>query len=241
MHSAALILSIDTATTCGGVCLFKEGQTLASITSAAQMSHSNTLLRDINELLKTTGVTVADIDLFAVARGPGSFTGLRIGIATVKAFAATLGRPCVGISTLHAIAAAAGPSSATVSLLPAGRGELFAQLLSVDSGGEVSEMDDPVHQPAQNIIEKYSGQDELIWAGPGAQVQEQLLREAAQRSGFTLSTFPTDDHGWRLAPLPANLSIEIAALAIRQSEVNAAELRALYVRPSDPELKNVSN
>jgi tRNA threonylcarbamoyladenosine biosynthesis protein TsaB len=241
MHSAALILSIDTATTCGGVCLFRDGETLASTPTAAQMSHSNTLLRDINELLKTIGAAVGDIDLFAVARGPGSFTGLRIGIATVKGLAATLGRPCVGISTLHAIAAAAGPSSATVSLLPAGRGELFAQLLTVDSAGEVSEIDGPVHQPAQKIIEKYSDQDELVWAGPGAHAQEQLLREAAQRSAYSLSTFPTDEHGWRLAPLPANLSIEIAALAIRQSEGNAADLRALYVRPSDPELKNVSN
>jgi len=241
MHSAALILSIDTATTCGGVCLFRGGVVLASVPTAAQMSHSNTLLRDINEMLKATGVAVADIDLFAVARGPGSFTGLRIGIATIKALAATLGRPCVGISTLHAIASAAGPSSATASLIPAGRGELFSQLLSVSSAGDVSEIDDPVHQPAQKIINKYSDKAELIWAGPGAHAQQVLLGEAARRAGYNLSALPKDEQGWKLAPIPANLSIEIAALAIRQSEVNAAELRALYVRPSDPELKNVSN
>src|SRR5207245_8160334 len=116
---------------------------IASIIGDASISHSNTLLRDINQVLKTAGVTLSDIELFAAAAGPGSFTGLRIGLATVKAFSMTLSRPCSGIPTLHAIAHSCGPTHVVVAAQPAGRGEVFAQLLSVSGDGIVEELDTP--------------------------------------------------------------------------------------------------
>ena len=134
---ASIILSIDTATLGGSVWLGSGTDELAARIGDPQVSQSASLLKDISDSLDQEGLRLADVDLFACASGPGSFTGLRIGLATLKGLAASLERPCVGIPTLHAVAHAAGSSVATVALLPAGRGEVFAQMLSVSKSGSV--------------------------------------------------------------------------------------------------------
>src|ERR1051326_6657944 len=90
-----LILAIETATRAGGVALARGEEVLVSITGDAAVSHSTNLIEMIDGVLRDAGVTLAQVDLFAVAQGPGSFTGLRIGLATVKAFAAHLHREVV--------------------------------------------------------------------------------------------------------------------------------------------------
>lgn len=244
MNEGIVILSVDTATPSGGVCVCRGDELLASISSEPDLSHSNTLLCDIKSVLTKAGLALGDIDLFAVAKGPGSFTGLRIGLASVKALAATLERPCIGVPTLHAVARAAGPSSATVALLPAGRGELFAQLLSISESLDVAELDSPAHLSPAFVLEKYGVVRDLIWSGTGAQAQKELLRKAANDRGIDFDETETKVSGWRLAPAQDNLAVEIAFIAQTQSintDKSAELLQALYVRPSDPELKNVSN
>ncbi len=195
-------------------------------------------MSDIDLVLTASGVAIRDIGLFAAAVGPGSFTGLRIGLATLKALAATLDRSCIGIPTLHAVARAAGSSTATVALLPAGRGELFAQLLVVSASGLVTEQDEPAHLPLAAILEKYGTLSNLLWAGAGAIAQRIVLQNHAVKHGIE---FDSSDSGWRLAPKEENLAQHVGALAYLQqvahADVPAAMLRALYVRPSDPELK----
>src|SRR5215204_5825275 len=112
-----LILSVETASLSGSVAVSRGEHILAAYAGDSGVSHSNTLLHDIDKLLHEVQIDLAEIDLFAVATGPGSFTGLRIGIATVKGLAATLDRPCSGIPTLHAVALAAGASHRSVALL----------------------------------------------------------------------------------------------------------------------------
>lgn len=241
MVGSPLILSLDTATFGGSVCLMRDGRMLASIIGDGEISHSSTLLRDIDRVLKTSGVATREITLFAAAAGPGSFTGLRIGLATVKALAATLDQPCVGVPTLHAVARAAGPSPATVALLPAGRGELFAQLLSVSPEGVVTEHDAPAHLPPIAIIEKYRTLTNLKWAGAGAHIQRDFLRAQAERGGIDFEADGAEANGWTIADREENLAKEIAALAqqrVQAGDADSAEsLRAIYVRPSDPELR----
>src|SRR5437764_6601863 len=132
--SEPLILAIETATRSGGVAVARGEKVLAARTGDATVSHSMNLIEMIEQALQEAGVKLSDIDLFAVAVGPGSFTGLRIGLATVKAFAAHLDRKVAGVSTLAAVAHASGAKGEVVSLLPAGRGEVFAQRFAVDEG-----------------------------------------------------------------------------------------------------------
>jgi tRNA threonylcarbamoyladenosine biosynthesis protein TsaB len=202
---------------------------LGVISGDAGVSHSNTLLSDVDKLLVETRIGLPEIDLFAVATGPGSFTGLRIGIATIKALAATLDRPCSGIPTLEAVALSGGVSSATVALLPAGRGEVFAQLFSVSSTHDVEALDDAAHIPPRKLLDRYDHLESLIWCGEGAVAHRQLIEEADETKG------------WRIASQSRKLAEHVASLALerfRRSQVeDPSTLRAIYVRPADAELK----
>ena len=239
-----LILSIETATLGGGVCLSRGDSIVATISGEPKLSHSNTLLSDINECLQEASTTVQDVELFAATSGPGSFTGLRIGLATIKALAATLNRPCVGVPTLQVIAHTGGVSSATVSLLPAGRGEVFVQLLSV--AHDVLELDTAAHLPPALAIERYKSLPDVTWVGPGAAVHRDAIESTAREQGFAFQAVDVNDSavsaaGWRLVSRETNLASHVAAIAwqrFQRQELEQAEsLSAIYVRPSDAELK----
>ena len=239
-----LILAIETATRAGSVALARGKEILRSSSGDASASHSNDLITSIETILENAGAKLSDVDLFGVAVGPGSFTGLRIGLATAKSFAVCTGKRCAGVSTLTAIAHAAGNSGHTVSLLPAGRGELFAQLFSVD-GGDVQELDSAAHLTAKAILERYGEVRELVWAGDGAHLQAEALREWASTKGISFAELEPGvsskaQPGWSLAPPSDRLAVSIAALSLNTynngNTLSPDELMAVYVRASDAEI-----
>src|SRR5712691_6205053 len=149
-----LILAVETSTRAGSVSLARGGEVLSAVLGDASSSHSTDLIDNIERVLRKGNAKLFDVDLFAVSVGPGSFTGLRIGLATVKAFAACAQKPCAPVSTLAAIAHAAGDSEMTVSILPAGRGEVYAQAFSVRAE-IVSAVDGAAHLKPAELLEKY--------------------------------------------------------------------------------------
>ena len=245
---APLILSLETATRTGSVALTRGPRLLALRAGEAQTSHSNRLLQSVAEALEEAGATLSQVELFAVANGPGSFTGLRIGLATVKSFAATLKRSCVGVPTLSAVAHAAGASSRTLAMIPAGRGEVFAQLLSVEETGAVTPLGKAVHQSPERLLDDVAHFTRLSFAGEGAQQHESLIKARAERAGVALSDektsgpecAATNEKLWRISASAPELATDVAALALlrRQSgeAIDAEQLQAIYVRPSDAEL-----
>lgn len=240
-----LILSVETATEGRSAAVLRGEIVLASRLFGARAAGASDVLAEIDAALRAAQVSLPEIDLFAAAAGPGSFTGLRAGLATIKAFSATLGRPACGVPTLHAVARSVGPAPRVLAALPAGRAELFAQLLSVAADGRVFELGAPAHvSPAALLDEAARAPGEtLVWAGAGAlslagQVGERARLEAIPLlEGFAVGE-PSE--GWALAPPPAALAEHVAALAraaYREGRVVGAEhLRAIYVRPSDAEL-----
>jgi tRNA threonylcarbamoyladenosine biosynthesis protein TsaB len=250
VSASPLILSLETATLGGSLYLARGSIKLAAREGDAQVSQSTSLLTDINDSLEEAGVSLREVELFACASGPGSFTGLRIGIATLKALAASLKRPCVGIPTLQAVAHAAGSSSAIVALLPAGRGEVFAQMFSVSEDGTVTELDVAAHLSPQRLVEKYGAVTSLRWAGSGAQLQREFLQSCAQQHGIDFSEYPGTSNSlrsapagntWELAAKETNLAKHVAVLALKALRTGRIQsphsLSAIYVRPSDAELK----
>jgi tRNA threonylcarbamoyladenosine biosynthesis protein TsaB len=242
-----LILSIDTATRAGSVAVTRGETLLFEHSGEVAVSHSGHLLQSISTALEDARVTLADVDIFAAAAGPGSFTGLRIGLATVKSFAATLGRSCVGVPTLYAVAGTAGESPRTLSLLPAGRGEVFAQLLTVEQSGQVHPLNAPAHLTPQQLLEKAKAEKRLKWAGEGALVHAEAIKAQALREGILFCDESQDnciegsnEPQWTLVPSQAALATQIAwqaLLRVRAGEIETPErLRAIYVRPSDAEL-----
>lgn len=241
-----LILSIETATRKGSIALLRGPIALSYRSGDASRSHSTDLLELIREALEEASLKVRDIDLFAVALGPGSFTGLRIGIATAKSLASTLERKMVGVPTLEAIALAAGSGRQVVALLPAGRGELFAQRFKVEESGEVIPLDNPRHVAPSPLLAELHYLRPLYWAGDGALAQLEKIGARAQQEGIpfiqeTGSEAKPSDEGWVLCTPAENLAIYVGRLALekfRCDETSGAEdLHAIYVRPSDAELK----
>ena len=224
-----LILSVETATLSGSVAIARGAQLLGVLSGDPKISHSNTLLADVDKLLGETQLSVSDVDVFAVATGPGSFTGLRIGIATIKALAATLDRPCVGIPTLEAVAVSGGVSERSVALLPAGRGEVFTQLFSVSSENTVTALDEAAHVPPARLMERYEQLESVTWCGEGAIVHRELIEAMESRAA---------GKNWRIAPPDPNLATHVARLALNRTQFDDAyALRAIYVRPADAQLK----
>ena len=98
------ILSVDSSSVSASVAITENGATLAESFINNGLTHSQTLMPMVEKTLKDSGVSIKDIDLFAITNGPGSFTGVRIGIASVKGMADALNKKCMAVSTLEAIA-----------------------------------------------------------------------------------------------------------------------------------------
>ncbi|MEK7828599.1 MAG: tRNA (adenosine(37)-N6)-threonylcarbamoyltransferase complex dimerization subunit type 1 TsaB, partial [Deltaproteobacteria bacterium] len=98
------ILAIDTSTASGSIALLDDDQIIAELTTCTQKTHVERLLPLIKILLSSINTKIEDVDGFALTIGPGSFTGLRIGLAAIKGLAWSLNKPVVGVSTLEALA-----------------------------------------------------------------------------------------------------------------------------------------
>lgn len=246
VNETPLILSLETATRAGSIAVTRGETLLASRAGDAAVSHSSYLLQSVSDVLEESGITLREIDLFAAAVGPGSFTGLRIGLATVKSFAATLMRSCVGVPSLYAVAHAAGESARTLALLPAGRGEVYAQLLTVDPAGDVNPLDAPAHLTPHKLLEKVRTMRSLKWAGEGARVHAEAIQAQALAEGFLFvdesqsSQIERGSHQrWTLAASTPVLAADVARLALLRARfaggVPPHQMRAIYVRLSDAE------
>jgi tRNA threonylcarbamoyladenosine biosynthesis protein TsaB len=241
LSTEPVILAIETGTRAGSVAIARGEGILASRTGDASSSHSQDLIENIDAVLNEAGVELSAVELFTAAIGPGSFTGLRIGLATVKSLAVSLDRRCVGVSTLGAVSHAAGASERTVALLPAGRGEVFAQMFAVHEN--VVELDEPAHISPNALIAKYGSYSQLKWAGEGAHAQLELIRSHARAKGIELTVGAQEQNtnGWMLAPPTPRLAEDVARLAFREwrkgNVIDPGELRANYVRASDAEIK----
>jgi tRNA threonylcarbamoyladenosine biosynthesis protein TsaB len=242
-----LTLGVDTSTEKRSVALLCGGRPLYGLASELREGGSAGLLADVDRVLEAASVALKDVGLFAAAVGPGSFTGLRSGLATVKGLALTLGKPVVGVPTLHAVAYGARPARRVVALIPAGRGEVFAQLLRVNAEGVVTEIEDPTHVPPALLLEKVARLGGGVkWVGGGALKYGEQIRQAAEAAGLDFVSTDgggaeAEDGEWVLSANVEALAETVALLGRARFEEggvwDAGALGAVYVRPSDAELK----
>ena len=246
MEKGLLTLGVDTSTERRSVALLEGVRVLAESSSGLREGGSANLLADIDRVLASAGVSLKEVELYAAAVGPGSFTGLRSGLATVKGLAMTTGKPAVGVQTLHALAYCVRPAARVVPLIPAGRGEVFAQLLSVSAEGFVTELESPTHLPPERLLERMAGLGGgLKWTGGGALKFLEMIREKAESAGIAFVSpgahGALEENAWAVAPAEEALAKSVAEVARRTyvSGAGTQGLTAVYVRPSDAELKGV--
>ena len=211
-----ITLGIDTSANMISVALAQDKQLLGETFAHAAQKHSETLLCLIDNLLKTCGLAFKDIGRIVATQGPGSFTGLRIGVATAKGLAMARGLPCAGVSTLKAMAAGAQMLDGTLCcVMDARREQVYAAMFA----GRTRLCEDQ----AISIVElekKLAGKTWLL--GDGAQL---CYDKMAKRDDLLLA--------------PEQLRYQKAFGAILASEEDdyapAAKLRVTYLRPSQAE------
>ncbi len=133
-----LILALDSTAIVASVALCRDEKVIASFTVKNGNTHSETLLPMVESVLRAAGVSAADVELFACSTGPGSFTGVRIGAATVKGLAFGRETCCLGVSTLEALAENAVPFDGLVCpVMNARRGQVYNALFTYENGALV--------------------------------------------------------------------------------------------------------
>ena len=132
-------LGFDSTTATVTASVLKDGVEIASYSAVSGTSHSTTLLPAAADLLKASGITVRDLSLISCSAGPGSFTGVRIGVATAKGLAAPFDIPCIGVSSLEAMAYMFADVPCVVCpVIGARRGNVYAAVFSCDGMGNVT-------------------------------------------------------------------------------------------------------
>ena len=128
------ILAIDTSAVVASCALCEDETPIAVYSQKAGLNHSQTMLPMVKNLMDNTSTSIDDIDMFAVSAGPGSFTGIRIGIATIKGLAFGKNKPCVGVSTLEAMAKTVSTFATDAVICPvmdARRNQLYNAIFEV--------------------------------------------------------------------------------------------------------------
>ncbi|WBW98514.1 tRNA (adenosine(37)-N6)-threonylcarbamoyltransferase complex dimerization subunit type 1 TsaB [Oceanirhabdus sp. W0125-5] len=157
------ILSIDTSTQCASCALIDDTRLLGEITFNYKKQHSVIMMNIIHNLLSNCGSTLQDIDGFVVSKGPGSFTGLRIGMSTVKGLSHGSNKPFVSISTLDSLAFNLSHSTGIVcSIIDALRDNVYYGIYRFDSEGKMVKLEDVSRSSLDNLLEKLKSHEESV-------------------------------------------------------------------------------
>ena len=225
------ILALDTSSITAGVALWRDGVPAAQLVVQNQRTHSRNLLPMVDAVLSFCDCTMEDIDLFAVGDGPGSFTGLRIGVATAKAFAHATNKPLLGVSILDGFAASCTFTDGIICpLLDARRDQAYTAFYQTDAKGEIVEKTAPQALALTEILERLEG-ERVLFTGDGLPRFEEEIRNRLGDNALFAPPY-----------LRVNAIGGIAALASEHPEQagSYAILTPKYFRPSQAErdLKN---
>lgn len=219
------ILCLDSTAKVATAALLSDGETLAEYTVSGGLSHSELLLPMVRSLLTSCALTEDDIDLFACTVGPGSFTGVRIGVSLIKGLAFGRGRPVAAVSALEALAESLLPMDGILCpVMDARRGQLYSALFRCEGGIPVRLTEDRAigaDELAEELLTHYPGEGCHL-VGDGYRVAE---------AAFT-------ERGVPLLDTPLSLRAQSAAavgrcayrMALRGETVSDEALRPLYLR-----------
>lgn len=169
------ILSIDTSSKICSVSILEDTTVILEKHTNDEKTHSQNLMPLIDELFKDTNLTLDNIDLLACSQGPGSFTGIRIGIATIKAFADAKNIPVVGVTSLESLAYNITESGLIVSLIDAKNDNVYYSLFS-NNGTAYTQIGDFKSCSIHDILSDLSiYDDKLIFVGDGSVIHHDLI------------------------------------------------------------------
>ena len=174
-----LICSVDSSATPASVCLFEDDKIIAEYYLNTGFTHSQTLMAMLESVLKISGKRADDIDLYAVNSGPGSFTGVRIGVSAVKGMAYAQDKPCVEVSTLESMAYNfLGSHTIVCACMDARRKQVYHGLFRVD-GDRIERLCEDKAIAIEELLSGLPNGEEIILVGDGAELVYQSAEEPA--------------------------------------------------------------
>jgi len=223
------VLGIDTSSSCGSVGLIDEELLIAESLLNSDVTHSERLLVTIERILKEARLAVGDLDGWAISLGPGSFTGLRIGVSTVKGLALATQKPVAGVSTLDTLAHQIPFTPYLICpILDARKGELYTSFYRYGEGNELKRESDYLAIKPQDLIKRI--RERVIFIGDGVRTHGDTLRKSLE----SLAIFAPHSLNFLHGSGVARLGLEL----LRKGEaLDLATFTPLYVRPSEAEIK----
>ena len=223
------VLGIDTSTSCGSVGLIDDGEVLSDYLLNIPVTHSERLLGAIEFVLKETRCPIENIDGWAISIGPGSFTGLRIGVSTVKGLAFATGKPVAGVSTLDVLASQIAPTSYLICpILDARKKEVYTAFYRYEEDGSLRRQSNYQAIGPEELVKRIT--EQTIFLGDGVRTYRDFLLNSL----LSLAIFP-------LAPLHVSRGSVVAKLGselLQKGEcLDLSTFVPIYVRPSEAEMK----
>lgn len=225
------ILSIDTSGPVAGCCVWMDGKIAQLIEMDSGLTHSETIMPAVDRALTAAGLAPRAVDLFAVVAGPGSFTGVRIGVCAAKGFAHAWNKPCAPIHALEALSLnLAGFGGVVCPILDARRGQVYCAAFDVSDGMPVRVLDDDACA-LETFIEALPPNARLAFVGDGVPINAEKIKAMLGDRAF----LP-----------PANLlSLRADAVAVlaahrRDKWVEAGALTPVYLRKPQAERERLA-
>jgi tRNA threonylcarbamoyladenosine biosynthesis protein TsaB len=229
-----LVLAFDTATAVASVAVSDGSVLLAELDGPAEVKHGEMLLSVVEAALARAKVTLAQVELLAAGIGPGSFTGVRVGLATAKGLALATGKPLVGVVSLRAMGRGAADTSggSVAPVLDAYRNEVYSALYQVRGDGKLVEQLPPLNQPpkeAAKRMRQVTTTGPIILCGNGARrYREQFSAHLGASTRWAELLYDT--------PRAGALAHEAIAVFQEHGPSDLLSLEPLYLRPSDAQL-----
>jgi tRNA threonylcarbamoyladenosine biosynthesis protein TsaB len=225
--ASKIILSVDTATQVCAVALSVDRNVPVELILRHGQTHARNVMGAIDTVLKLARTDILEVDAFAVTQGPGSFTGLRIGISTVKGLALAAGKPVIGIGTLDVLAHQAPAGTELIcTMLDARRNEVYWALYRRHADRHLT-LQTPQCSRAVDVIDHIDAT--CCFIGNGSCL---YASDIQKRLRFPAQWAPDEQHSLR----PAVIARLAARMLENNSFTEAAELMPLYLRRSDAEI-----
>lgn len=221
------ILAVDTATNSLSIAVTDNDQLVSELTLIRRASHSKHIQDAISQVIENTGGCITDIDGFAVSRGPGSFTGLRIGVSAVKGLAYANRKPVVSISALDILASPFFEASGLVCpMIDARRGEVYYSFYKFEDGSFLRKSPEKVDTP-EKMIETID--EPTLFVGNGQIVYRQLIEEKYKQKALFAP--------FEMNYIRASVLARMALGRFKDGDVdNINDFSPRYIRKSDAEL-----
>jgi tRNA threonylcarbamoyladenosine biosynthesis protein TsaB len=228
-----LTLALDTSSPTGSLAVLRDEKVIGVVSTLAEETYSSRMFRHLEFLLKELSLKLTDFDLYAVAAGPGSFTGLRVGLAAAKGWAEVYSKPVVGISVLEAIAAQShSTATVLVAASDARRGEIYFGVYRRGNSSLALEGEECVSRPEEflQVIRARPGSAEFAIVSPSPE----MLIGALSRIEMERLPLPRVE---RVSSVLAPAIGQLGYLRAKAGNVaDALTLDANYIRRTDAEV-----